>query len=740
MMIADRAMRPHTVVILLIAILAIAQPHPALASADRVTTEVTLYAHTDPSATSVGGRVLSLSGNATSRDFADVRQGLAFTLVPPLSAPLHILGTIGVFVWLRAQEGVRGTLRVAISEVTANASVVEIRSASVTVGPPSLPYQVIFGLGTVDWTVEAGSTVRFEAQFTPTRQIPVMMLWDDPSAPTRLTLQVESIPRITIRVHDESGRVSTIFPENESGIVRLISQTSVEDPFHGTNVKTVSLSLVNASGFFLIRDTPMNLTSRTDVPFRLDYALPIEIRTGSYDVTVSVVDAANRIFLTTERIIITSFHTLILRMIDPQSRPIPDLNISIFAIGQLVGEVTTNSSGIATIQVPSSAAVGALSLLVRRMAILIYSQVIDVASDTILHLELPFYDWAIAVHLRSLDLPVSGAKVDLYLNGTLVATALSDSNGVARFASIPLGEYEVSVISILGSTRFFNVTHSRELGATALELPVMAGISEDAMLILGAVTVATVFGVYAVARRRVTRRRFRNVAELLGGTIPRAIVMMIVGPSGSGKSVLLQNMLADSLRDGRSCVYVSNAELPSRIRDQLAKLGFDAQVCERERKLRFVDAYSGTTEASSPERHSVPSPNDLTSLGIQLTSCIEELGGVADVFLDSLTPIAMSASPERSLDFLRYYGARTTKSGGSFLYVTTTTIGPELLGRFEEASDCVLQTEGSVSTRRIRGRLLVKKARGIEHEHDWLGFKITQKGRMEFLSLPGSER
>jgi len=103
-------MRSHTALILLIAILAIAQPHPALASADRVTTEVTLYAHTDPSATSVGGRVLSLSGNATSRNTADVRQGLAFTLVPPLSAPLHILGTIGVFVWLRAQEGVRGTL------------------------------------------------------------------------------------------------------------------------------------------------------------------------------------------------------------------------------------------------------------------------------------------------------------------------------------------------------------------------------------------------------------------------------------------------------------------------------------------------------------------------------------------------------------------------------------------------------------------------------------------------------
>jgi len=740
MMVADEGMRPNTALILLIAVLAIAQLGPASAHADSVATEVTLYAHTDPSATSVGGRVLSLSGNSTSRNYADARQRLAFTLVPPLAAPLHITGTIGVFVWLRAQESVRGTLEVTVSEVTANASAIEIRSASVTVGLPSLQYLVIFGLGTVDWAVGAGSTVRFEAQFTPIRQIPVMMLWDDPSAPTRLTLQVETIPRITLRVQDESGRVSTIFPVNESGIARLTCRISVEDPFHGTNVRAVSFGLVNASGFFLVRDAPMNLTSRTDDPFRLDYALPIEIHFGSYNVTVSVTDAAQRTFLATKRIIVTSFHTLILRMIDPQLRSTPNLNISIFAVDQLVGEVTTNSTGMATAQVPSSATVGPLSLLVRWRTVLIYSQMVDIASDTILHLELPLYDWVIPIHLRSLNLPVSGAEVNLYLNGTLVAAAPSDGNGVAHFASVPLGEYEVSVSSVFGTERFFNVTHSRELRETPLELPLIAGIPQDAMLILGAVAVVAVLAAYAFARRRAARMRSKSIAELLGGEIPRTIVMMIAGPSGSGKSVLLQNILADSLQEGRPCVYVSNAELPSKIRDQLGRMGLDAQICERERKLRFVDAYSGTTDAGSPEKHFITSPTDLTGLGIQLTSCIEELGGVADVFLDSVTPIVMSVGAERSLDFLRYYGARTTKSGGSFLYVATATIGPESLGRFEEASDCVLQTEGSVSTRRIRGRLLVKKARGIEHEHDWVGFKITPRGRMRFLSLHDGER
>jgi len=344
---------------------------------------------------------------------------------------------------------------------------------------------------------------------------------------------------------------------------------------------------------------------------------------------------------------------------------------------------------------------------------------------------LDLYDWNIVIATRffSLNVPIPGATVDVYLNGRLFRSTLSDANGVAHLTRVPKGTYEIAVRSFLVSNRFLNVT--REDGETKLFIP----IPEDTVFILAGVSIVAVFGAFAVARRRVRTRRFKHVAELLGGTVPASSVIMIVGPSGSGKSLLLQNILADLLQLGRRCAYVSNSELPSKIRERLERMGLDVHKFQEKNTLRFIDAYSGAAGAVSPEKYSVASARDLTRLGIQLTSCLEELGGAGDVFLDSLTPVVASGGFERGFDFVEYYGSRTSKSGGTFLYVASTTIEPKLLTRLEEASDCVLQTERSVGPGKIRGRLLVKKARHVEHEHDWVGYEIRRDGRMQFVSL-----
>jgi archaellum biogenesis ATPase FlaH len=88
---------------------------------------------------------------------------------------------------------------------------------------------------------------------------------------------------------------------------------------------------------------------------------------------------------------------------------------------------------------------------------------------------------------------------------------------------------------------------------------------------------------------------------------------------------------------------------------------------------------------------------------------------------------------------VEYYGARIVKSGGNFLYVASDTIESDLLKRFEGSSDCVLQTEKYAGPGKVRNRVLVKKARGIEHERGWVGLNIKPSGRIEFVALP-SER
>ena len=724
-------MRYPTVLLLLIAISAVLQPHVPIAAAQQVTTELTLYAHTDPSAVQVGGRVLSLTGNATSRHSADFRDGLAFVLVPPLSASLRILGTISVYTWLQSSESLRGTLQVSISEVTANASVIEIRSASVTVGVSPNPFQVIFGLGAVDHTLAVGSTLKLEARFTTMRPVPVLLLWDDPVAATRVVFDAEALPRIMLSITDATGKASTVFPGNGNLTTGLVAKVSIEDPFHGANIRTVLLTVANSTAFLLVKDAPMNLTSGTERPFHLDYALPIAVPFGEFNVTVSVRDVAERKFLVSEEITVTRFYTLVLSLLDAQQRALSGLNVSALALGELVDEVATNSSGRATMRVPSSQAVGPILLRVRDRALVILSRSIDVQSDSVVLLVADLTDWSLFVRLQGLGTPMANARADLYLNDTFVASATTDVNGAAHFTAVPPGQYEVTVSSLLASKRFANVTHSPEPEETVLELPIPP---DTTALLFGGIAIVVALAVFRTSRRKL--RRYRHLEELLGGTFPQSSLTMIVGPSGSGKSLLLQNILADFLRLGRRCVYVSNTELPSKIRERLARMGLDAKKFQSNKTLAFIDAYSGATGAASSEKYSVQSARDLTTLGVQLTGCLEELGESGNVFFDSLTSAVAPGALERGFDFIEYYGARTKNSGGTFLYVASTTIESQMISRLEELSDCVLQMEKYAGPRGIRGRLLVKKARDLEHERGWVGFRFRSDGRMEFVSLP----
>jgi KaiC/GvpD/RAD55 family RecA-like ATPase len=727
-------MRSKAVLLVLIVALATSQPQLHLASADATTIQITLYAHTDPSAVSAQGRVLSLIGNTTTQHRDDLREGLNFTLVPSLSAPLHLLGGIDVYVWLGSQQNVRGEVRVAISELKANGSLTEIVSASVNIVVPSFPYLVIFGLGPTDYRVSSGSALRLDVRFSSNAGVPVNLLWDTPSTSTRVVLDVETTPIVDLKVTDAAGRASTIFPENDTKMADLTARVTIEDPFRGVNIRTALLTVTNSSGFPLLKDVPMNLTSQTETPFRLEYALPITIPAGHFNFTVSVGDVSHRVFTTSTRVTITNFYTLTIMLLDSKSKPLPGVDISLFVGDQLIGEPQTDLTGMMASRVPSSLDTGPLILRAQKNGIVILSRTVEVQSDVTLQIVVPLYDWNFAVRLQQLSIPVMGAQVSLYLNGTSVASGSSDQNGIVHFAALPLGSYEVKVASLIGVSDFVNVTHSGDQSVTALELPIPWQI-----LVIAGVAIFAILGAWTVSRRRTRRRSYKQVAELLGGTIPERAVMMVVGASGSGKSLLMLNILADSLLLGRRCVYVSNMELPSKIRDQLTRIGVNVRDSEHENTLRFIDAYTGETGTGSSEMHTVSSPRDLTGLGIQITSCIEELAGTADVFFDSLTPVVESGGPARGLEFVQYYGARTTKSGGNFVYATTATIGDELVGRLEEASDCVVQIEKMPGRGKVRGRLLVKKARGLEHEEDWVGFKITSKGRMEFVSLPSAQ-
>jgi len=130
-------------------------------------------------------------------------------------------------------------------------------------------------------------------------------------------------------------------------------------------------------------------------------------------------------------------------------------------------------------------------------------------------------------------------------------------------------------------------------------------------------------------------------------------------------------------------------QFPSEIRKEMKALGFDITEHERRGELEFVDCYSAAAGQASKERYSVGSVTDLTRLSTELSTCLQNLGDGADVFLDSLGPWIATLKPEYILSFIHATGAKVKAEDGKFHFTIGTGVDREFMKKMEEASDAV---------------------------------------------------
>ena len=110
--------------------------------------------------------------------------------------------------------------------------------------------------------------------------------------------------------------------------------------------------------------------------------------------------------------------------------------------------------------------------------------------------------------------------------------------------------------------------------------------------------------------------------ELLSGGIPRNSVTLVSGTPGSGKTIMCFHYIAEGLKNGEDCLYLTSDERVENIIRQAAELGFDFQHAIESSRLKFM--YLNL---------------DKTSIHKEME---EELtrGEYKRVVLDSLTPVA----------------------------------------------------------------------------------------------------
>jgi KaiC/GvpD/RAD55 family RecA-like ATPase len=314
-----------------------------------------------------------------------------------------------------------------------------------------------------------------------------------------------------------------------------------------------------------------------------------------------------------------------------------------------------------------------------------------------------------------------------------VASGATGPDGSVRFEQMAAGNYTITVENPWVKYQT-SADHSHERATLLVDVPLVLAVPTQMWLGIFLLVLASAFGVNLVRRSR--RRRplsFAHFKAILGGALPSASVIMISGNPGSGKTQMIYNIVGERLAQNRPAIFVTNVEFPAKVREALKRLGTDASTLEQRKALRFVDCYAGLAGVQSSEAHYVSSTTDFTALGVQISSCLEEIGGKGDVYVDSITPTIVNGAFERALSFIRHYGARVKAEDASFFYTISSSMDSETLTKFEDEADCVVQLDLYESAGATKRRIKVKKARGSSHCQDWIEFIISPRGEIEFL-------
>jgi circadian clock protein KaiC len=219
------------------------------------------------------------------------------------------------------------------------------------------------------------------------------------------------------------------------------------------------------------------------------------------------------------------------------------------------------------------------------------------------------------------------------------------------------------------------------------------------------------------------RRLSSGIAELdamLGGGIPEGDSLLVAGPSGSGKSVLATQFIAEGLRRGEPGIVAIFEERPEEYAVRAADLGMDFDAPREEGKLEIL--YLRPLDLSVDETMR------------EIVDAVKKTGAKRLV-IDSLAGFELALAPGFREDFreslYRMIGA-LTRTG------VTIVSTVELVESFTELalspyaisflSDDIIRLRYVEIDGELRKVLMVVKMRGGKHSKEICEYDITSEG------------
>jgi circadian clock protein KaiC len=240
----------------------------------------------------------------------------------------------------------------------------------------------------------------------------------------------------------------------------------------------------------------------------------------------------------------------------------------------------------------------------------------------------------------------------------------------------------------------------------------------------GLQTFPRTFGLAGASGKKKGQRRLSSgvpaLDEMLGGGVPEGDSLLLAGPSGSGKSVLSSQFIAEGLRHGEPGIVAIFEEIPSEYAERAASFGFDFDTPQKQGTLKVI--YLRPLDLSVDETVH------------EIINAVKEIG-CKRLVIDSLVGFEMALAPGFRTDFresLYRMIAALTRLGVTI--VSTVEIEEDFTSMdFSNftvsflADDIVRLRYVSINGQ-LRKMLMVVKMRRSQHSIDMCEYQITSKG------------
>jgi KaiC/GvpD/RAD55 family RecA-like ATPase len=230
----------------------------------------------------------------------------------------------------------------------------------------------------------------------------------------------------------------------------------------------------------------------------------------------------------------------------------------------------------------------------------------------------------------------------------------------------------------------------------------------------------------------------RKLSALLDGDGFSPGLVLLVGPTGVGKTTFMKHLSYEKLKQGHTILWLTTEELPSTLQRSFQDFGWKINGFVETKKLRFIDAVStrrfGTPEAIDRNVYYLDPTSLLVSVSDFLWKATSQDSKVLVVF-DSISRIVTANRAKVAIELVASLNTRIESMGGlGFATVDEGVHSARVLNALKFSSTGVIEMRYIEGNKGLERKMRILRIRGMGHETKWVDFSITNASGFEMLS------